>query len=62
MVRKHANAAITCLQKNKRRPAFSLFAHPVQYEVKVQMENCKIERGIAEMPFPPLLLSKSIDI
>ena len=43
------------LFEKKRRPAISLFAHPLQYGVKFQMENCKIERGIAKMPFTPFL-------
>jgi len=34
-----------------------------KYEIEFQMENWKIERGIAEMPFSTLFfLSKSLDI
>ena len=30
-----------------------------KYEIKFQMENCEIERGIAEMPFFPLFFCRN---
>ena len=52
-IRKNTKPTITCLLKKKKKAGFQFFCTCGPNTMfNFQIENRKIERGIAEMPFP----------